>query len=184
MLLDKIKEDFKEYTQEKCCDSGICAKFDKSVQNYVSIKIDSFFQEKHKTNTPKGIDCFVVVECKELEYQLYFIELKNQKQPNLINETPDIIKKFEDTIKYFLSSSKFKDSFRVFVEGKNYEMDFLLVSKERLDSTKKTDIPFIQKAYSKILKKVYSIELPNNKKTVILKSIKMKPHSETIIKCS
>jgi hypothetical protein len=183
MLLDKIKEDFKEYIQEKCCDSGICAKFDNSIQNYVSLKIDSFFQKKHKVNTPKGIDCFVVVECKDSKYHLYLLELKNQKQPNLINETPYIIKKFEDTIKYFLASSQFRDSFKFVVEG-NYEIDLILISKERLDSIKKTDIPFIQKAYSKILNKVYSIELPNNKMTVISKSIKMRPHSEIIIKCS
>ncbi len=82
-----------------------------------------------------------------------------------------------------MASSQFRDSFKFVVE-RNYEIDLMLISKERLDSTKKTDMPFIQKAYSKILNKVYSIELPNNKMTVISKSIKMRPHSEIIIKCS
>ena len=183
MLLDKIKEDFNEYIQEKCCDSGICAKFDNSTQNYVSLKIDSFFQKKHKVNTPKGIDCFVVVECKDSKHHVYLLELKNQKQRNLKNEQIDIIKKFEDTIKYFLTSSQFRDSF-ILITEKSFEMEFMLVSKERLDSTKRTDIPFIQKAYSKIANKVFPIELPNKKGTIIAKLIQMRPHSEIIIKCS
>lgn len=84
MLLQKIKEDirFASYKakenkieiersiiQTTCSENGICAEIDSTIleEDYVIIKIDNYFQKFKSDNTPKGVDCLILIRNKSLK---------------------------------------------------------------------------------------------------------------------
>lgn len=108
LLLNKIRNDetLKEFVDDTCCEEGICAKFDAKIDknDYIIIKVDKFYKSKRLSNTPKAIDCLIILKCQDKTetYALYLIELKRQKGKDLDpNGIPD---KFRNVEKFVIES--------------------------------------------------------------------------------
>ena len=188
MLLERIKTDshFASYHSKvagqtiqkniidtSCCENNICAEIDDSLSqdDYLIIKVDSYFQKSKSGNTPKGVDCLILVRGNPDKYCLYLIELKNEDSSTLKDKIDDIIEKFQHTIDFLLKEKKFAKYFNRIFEN----VQFDLISKVTIDSERnKRDDLLARQAYRNLLNKIYKLPLNPVKKTEFSVSINMK----------
>lgn len=193
MLLQKIKEDIrfasykakenkieieKSIIQTTCCENGICAEIDSTIleEDYVIIKIDNYFQKFKSDNTPKGVDCLILVRNKSLKdrYCLHLIELKKEDSSSVKSKVDDVIIKFQSSINLFLREKSLAKHFNRIYE----DVQFVLVTKVSIDSkSNRRDELLEAKAFRNLLNHTFDIPLNPVKRTKILVSIQMKPHS-------
>ena len=74
---------------------------------YVGIKVDDYYKDKHLKVIPKAVDFIVAVDCECDWYALYILELKGVKRTT---GTKAIHEKFTNTIEQFMTE-EFKDIF-------------------------------------------------------------------------
>lgn len=193
MLLEKIKTDsrFSSYMAQSsgiafektiidttCCENNVCADIDESIteENYVIIKVDSYFQKFRSENTPKGVDCLILVKGRLDKYCLYLIELKDEGSSGIRNKIDIITGKFQDTIDFLLKNREFAQYFNRIFE----DVNFFLISKVDFDSQRRNqrDSLLEAQAYRNLLTKVYKVPLNPIKRTELAVSINMK-HRDT-----
>lgn len=193
MLLQKIKNDKcfapyqakennvevkKNIIQTTCCENGICAEIDSTIleDDYVIIKIDNYFQKFKSDNTPKGVDCLILIRNESLKdrYCLHLIELKKEDSSTIKSKVEDVIGKFDSTINLFLKEKSLAKHFNRIYE----DVQFVLVTKVSIDSkSNRRDELLEAKAFRNLLNHTFEIPLNPVKRTKILVSIQMKPHS-------
>jgi hypothetical protein len=193
MLLQKIKEDirFASYKakenkieiersiiQTTCCENGICAEIDSTIleEDYVIIKIDNYFQKFKSDNTPKGVDCLILIRNKSLKdrYCLHLVELKKEDSSSVKSKIDDVIIKFQSSVNLFLKEKSLAKHFNRIYE----DVQFVLVTKVSIDSkSNRRDELLEAKAFRNLLNHTFEIPLNPVKRTKILVSIRMKPHS-------
>jgi hypothetical protein len=193
MLLQKIKEDirFASYKakenkieiersiiQTTCCENGICAEIDSTIleEDYVIIKIDNYFQKFKSDNTPKGVDCLILIRNKSLKdrYCLHLVELKKEDSSSVKSKIDDVIIKFQSSVNLFLKEKSLAKHFNRIYE----DVQFVLVTKVSIDSkSNRRDELLEAKAFRNLLNHTFEIPLNPVKRTKILVSIQMKPHS-------
>jgi hypothetical protein len=128
LLLNKIRNDetLKDFIEDSCCDSGICAQFDEKIDknDYIVFKVDKFYASQKLSETPKSIDCFIILRCqnKAEHYALYLIELKNQKGNTY--KPKDTPEKFR-TVERFMNEPELKNYLNRFYN----KIELYLVSK-------------------------------------------------------
>ena len=193
MLLQRIKEDIrfasykakenkleieKSIIQTTCCENGICAEIDSTIleEDYVIIKIDNYFQKFKSDNTPKGVDCLILVRNKSLKdrYCLHLVELKKEDSSSVKSKVDDVIIKFQSSVNLFLREKSLAKYFNRIYE----DVQFVLVTKVSIDSkSNRRDELLEAKAFRNLLNHTFEIPLNPVKRTKILVSIQMKPHS-------
>lgn len=193
MLLQRIKEDIrfapykaKENTleversiiQTVCCENGICAEIDSTIldEDYLILKVDSYFQKFKSDNTPKGVDCLILVRNKAVNerYCLHLVELKKEDSSNVKSKVDDVIEKFASTINLFLREKSLAKYFNRIFE----DVQLVLVTKVVIDSkSNRRDELLEAKAFRNLLNHTFEIPLNPVKRTKILVSIQMKPHT-------
>lgn len=193
MLLQKIKEDIrfapykakenkieveKDIIQKICCENGICAEIDSTIleEDYVIIKVDSYFQKFKSDNTPKGVDCLILMRSKSIKerYCLHLIELKKEDSSAVKSKVEDVIEKFDSTINLFLREKSLANYFNRIFEN----IQLVLVTKVAIDSkSNRRDELLEAKAFRNLLSHTFEIPLNPVKRTKILVSIQMKPHT-------
>lgn len=93
------------YTTRRIEDAGLKVAVDPllEAEEYIGIKVDDYYNGlKLMGETPKAVDYVISVDCSCDDYILYILELKNVKSPAAY-QTKDIVEKFENTIKRFMS---------------------------------------------------------------------------------
>ena len=193
MLLQRIKEDIrfasykakenkleieKSIIQTTCCENGICAEIDSTIleEDYVIIKIDNYFQKFKSDNTPKGVDCLILVRNKSLKdrYCLHLVELKKEDSSSVKSKVDDVIIKFQSSVNLFLREKSLAKYFNRIYE----DVQFVLVTKVSIDSkSNRRDELLEAKEFRNLLNHTFEIPLNPVKRTKILVSIQMKPHS-------
>jgi hypothetical protein len=193
MLLQKIKEDIRfapykakenkieierSIIQTTCCENGICAEIDSTIleEDYVIIKIDNYFQKFKSDNTPKGVDCLILIRNKSLKdrYCLHLVELKKEDSSSVKSKIDDVIIKFQSSVNLFLKEKSLAKHFNRIYE----DVQFVLVTKVSIDSkSNRRDELLEAKAFRNLLNHTFEIPLNPVKRTKILVSIQMKPHS-------
>lgn len=193
MLLERIKTDsrFSSYMAQShgvpverkiidttCCENNICADIDDSIgqENYVIVKVDTYFQKFYRENTPKGVDCLILVKGRFDKYCLYLVELKDEGSSGIRNKIDIITEKFQDTIDFLLKNREFALYFNRIFEDAN----FFLISKVYFDSERRNqrDSLLEAQAYRNLLNKIYKIPLNPVRGTELAVSINMK-HRDT-----
>ena len=69
--------------------------------DFVGIKVDDFYNDCVRGDTPKSVDFVITVDCQCDNYVIYVCEFKNVKSPKYLNIT-DIQEKFTNTINDFM----------------------------------------------------------------------------------
>jgi hypothetical protein len=118
------------FAKDDCEENGVecIISRDISADSYVILKLDQFYATVFRSapvNTPKALDCLIVLRCMNGKFRLFLIELKSGS----IN-TQEIIDKFETCRTDFLME-RFYDIFNA--EGVEYEsiMSLLITSHEQ-----------------------------------------------------
>ncbi|MCP4347036.1 MAG: hypothetical protein GY795_16100 [Desulfobacterales bacterium] len=79
-------------------------------EDFIVLKIDSFYNSLRLTKPPPSVDCLIIVKCNTVAYyDFYLAELKNINSPKHF-DINNVVKKFETTIHDFLTL-KFPDIF-------------------------------------------------------------------------
>lgn len=103
----------------KCCsennvEATISSNIDKA--DFVILKIDKYYTSLLLANTPKSVDCLIVLRCDDNTFMLFIIELRDIK--NLAGfSAKEIYQKFETTINNFL-----REKFSEFFFSDNYDI--------------------------------------------------------------
>jgi hypothetical protein len=113
-MIDEIKNSkaLTLFITDKCEENQICVSIDNSIPktNYVVIKVDQHYNSLRLKNTPPSLDCLIAVKCRDNDYIIYLVELKNIKSPAGF-KVDNIYKKFKTTIDDFMGS-RFKNIFQ------------------------------------------------------------------------
>ena len=81
MLLQKIRQDerLKPLLRDRCEDEGVCVEIDKNIpqDDYVILKLDSFYNTIYFATPPPSPDCFIIQRCAGTDkYGITIVELK------------------------------------------------------------------------------------------------------------
>lgn len=81
MLLQKIRQNerLKPLLRDRCEDEGICVEIDKNIpkEDYVILKLDSFYNTINFATPPPSPDCFIIQRCAGIDkYGITIVELK------------------------------------------------------------------------------------------------------------
>lgn len=100
-----------DYITDKCEENQICVSIDNSIPrtNYVVIKVDQHYNSLRLKNTPPSLDCLIAVKCRDNDYIIYLVELKNIKSQAGF-KVDNIYQKFKTTIDDFMGS-RFRNIF-------------------------------------------------------------------------
>lgn len=111
----KINRKLQNYLFKEIEDEGITVEIDSSITDdqFVAIKVDSYYNSLRMPNTPKSVDFIVVVDAISSWYKMYILELKNHNNPKHI-DISDIQAKFSNTIELFLK----KDFSNIFLNDR------------------------------------------------------------------
>ncbi len=92
-----------------CRENNVGVNFSNTINSsdYTIIKIDGYFQETFRKDTPAGVDCLIVQKCRNSDYKLYIVELKNIEK---LRDNNQIRKKFQNCFDIFMSD-KFRHYF-------------------------------------------------------------------------
>ena len=106
MLFEKIKK-HKELSKliiEKCEENKICVDIDEKIdrKNVLILKPDNFYKSLNIANTPKSVDCLLILRCKERGYSMTLAELKNINSPDYGFSVTDLYQKFETIFNDFI----------------------------------------------------------------------------------
>jgi len=114
MNFEKIKNDsrLKNFVINECKENNIGVTFAKDIEkeNILILKIDDFYNNLHLSETPKSIDCLIVIACKSRGYGLFLVELKSDTF-----EINDVIEKFENCFNDFIKQ-RFREYFYISYE--------------------------------------------------------------------
>jgi len=137
-LIKKLQEDqsLNDFICPHCEDEGIIVKHTNEVdiEKILVIKVDDYYNSLHLKTPPPSIDCLIIQYCKETQYKVYLVELKNIKRITSINKK-NIEDKFDTTLFDFMSD-RFRDHF--FDENINLKLQLILSAGKVMDSTIKT----------------------------------------------
>ena len=77
--------------------------------NYLVLKVDNYYNSLNLDKTPPSVDCLVTLKCRDSDFVVYLIELKNIKSPGGF-KVENIYNKFKTTIDNFMGS-RFRNIF-------------------------------------------------------------------------
>lgn len=105
-LLNTIKADetLAPFLSDECCENNICAEVEEglSIEDYLVIKVDDYYNSLGLGDTPPSPDCLFVVRCDEDEYALNIVELKKTGKTSSF-KIDNLIGKFETCLSDFMS---------------------------------------------------------------------------------
>jgi len=103
----ELKKILVEDCNENNVEATISANIDKA--DFVILKIDKYYNSLFLADTPKSVDCLIVLRCDDNTFRLFIIELKDIK--NLAGfSVKEIYQKFNTTLHNFLQE-RFNDIF-------------------------------------------------------------------------
>ena len=112
-MINQIKytNSLKGYITDRCEENDISAGMAKDIPqtNYLVIKIDNYYNSLNLDKTPPSVDCLVTLKCRDDDFMIYLIELKNIKSPCGF-KVKNIYNKFKTTIDNFMGS-RFRNIF-------------------------------------------------------------------------
>ncbi len=88
-MLQMIKSEvtLKPYLYYVIEDEGIEVEVETTLSEdeYISVKVDDYYNGLHLATPPKSVDFIVVVDCSCNAFVLYILEFKNVKSPAYLN---------------------------------------------------------------------------------------------------
>lgn len=82
-MINLIKNDqeLSGFIVDECTENDICVDMDNVIDknDYVIIKVDDYYNSLNIPNRPPSPDCLIVQKCKNGDYALIIVELKNIK---------------------------------------------------------------------------------------------------------
>lgn len=125
-LIERIQNDatLAPYIVSDCEENEVCVEFEPTVDRAKTliIKIDDYYNNQGLGDeTPSSIDCLIIQYCKNNNYQLRLVELKNVKTAKSIDRK-SIEQKYHTTLFDFMSN-RFRDYFF----NESYELSLKLV---------------------------------------------------------
>jgi len=125
-MINKIihTKELELFISDTCEENNICVNMDESIlkAHYTIIKVDRYYNSLHLGHlrkTPPSVDCLIALKCRDNEFVIYLVELKNIKSSKNF-EIDNIYNKFKSTIENFMGS-RFKKIFH----NERYKIKFL-----------------------------------------------------------
>ena len=101
----------KKIVVDSCSENDVEATISSNIDkaDFIILKIDDYYNSLSLADTPKSVDCLIVLRCKNNSYRLYIIELRDIKKLAGF-KSKEIYQKFETTLNNFLME-RFNDLF-------------------------------------------------------------------------
>lgn len=123
-MINKIlhSEELEPFISDTCEENNICVNMDESIlkTHYTIIKVDRYYNSLHLGKTPPSVDCLIVLKCRDNDFAIYLVELKNIKSSKNF-DIDHIYNKFKSTIENFMAH-RFKN---IFQNEKRYKIKIL-----------------------------------------------------------
>lgn len=165
-MIDKIKNtaSLKPFITNRCEEKRIFVSMAGDIlpDNYLVIKVDSYYNSLNLSDTPPSVDCLIPLKCSDNSCVIYLVELKNIKSPRRF-KLDNIYGKFKTTIEDFMGKRFKKIFYDERLSIKNLELYFVskLYKSRRLEGTKMDSL--LSRKPFEFRGKIYQIspELPN-----------------------
>ncbi|NQV19151.1 MAG: hypothetical protein HQ534_11495 [Armatimonadetes bacterium] len=108
----------KEIVVDSCIENNVGATISPNINkdDFIILKIDNYYNSLFLADTPKSVDCLIILRCEDNTFRLFIIELRDIK--NLAGfSVKEIYQKFKTTINDFL-----RERFNEFFFSDNYDI--------------------------------------------------------------
>lgn len=107
----KYKKSLKDFISNECEENKYFVKMADDIpkDHYLVIKVDNYYNSLNLKKTPPSIDCLVPLKCRNNDYVIYLVELRNVKSSGGFG-TKSIYNKFKTTVENFMGS-RFRNIF-------------------------------------------------------------------------
>ena len=124
-MIDEIKshEVLSKYLVDECSEGNSSVSIDSRIkkEDYVIIKVDSYYNENVRPDTPPSPDCLIIQKCVDGTYGATIVELKDISNSRGFT-VDNMLGKFATCIEDFISN-RFSDV--LFVDYKKFKLYFV-----------------------------------------------------------